>query len=95
MIDKLSSVYKTGGVPLSYMVSKDQTRNVSDVTREEEILHHSSLNGPLFEQDLKNLVSITNEFTIGIPAEAWIKQVMCCRVAMHKSWERYDGKSEG
>ena len=68
--------------------------NISDMTREKEILHHASLNGPLFDQDPKKVMWIIRELTIGTPEEAWIKQAKFGRVAIKKLWGRYDKKSE-
>ena len=84
IIDYLSSVYNTRDLLLIYVVGKEWTKNVADVTREEEILHHTSLNGPMFGQYSKNLMRIIKELTIGTPERVWIKQFKCGCVAMHK-----------
>ena len=53
------------------------------------------MNGLVFDQYSKKLMWLIKEFTIGTPEEAWINQVKCGRVAMHKLRERYYGMSEG
>ena len=56
MIDYLSSIYNTREVPLTYAVRKDYTRDVADMTREGEILHHISLNVPMSDQVPKKVM---------------------------------------
>ena len=69
--------------------------NVADMTREEEILHHTILNGLMFDQYSKNLMHLIKEMAIITPAEYIIRQVKWGRVAMQKLREHYDDKSEG
>ena len=92
MIYYLSSVYNNGEVPLSYAVNNDYMGDVDDMTREEQILYHASLNRPTFDQYFKKLMWLINELTIGIPEEACIKQVKCGRVDMQKLRQYYGGK---
>ena len=69
----LKYVYNTREVPLIYLVRKDYTLDVADMTMEEETLHLARLNGPMFDQDLKKVRRLIKELTIGTPAEDWIK----------------------
>ena len=49
----------------------------------------------MFDQYLKNLMQIIKDITIGTPAEAWINQFKCGRVAMQKLRGHYDSNYEG
>ena len=84
MIDYLSSIYNTREVSLRYTARKEYTDYVADMTREEEMLHHKILNGPMFDQYPKKSMRIIKDITIRTPAEAWINQVKCGYVAMKK-----------
>ena len=95
MIYYLSYVYSTGGVPLSYVVRKDYTVDLSDTKQEEEILHHMIRNELIFDQDSKKVTRLIKELTIRTPEEAWTNQVNFGRVAILKFQEHYYGKSEG
>ena len=74
-IDHLISIFNTREVPLRYVVSKGYMGNVADMTREEEILHHTILNGLMFDQYSKNLMHLIKEMAIITPAENIIRQV--------------------
>ena len=87
MIDCFISVYNTREVPLSYVVRKDYMGYVADNTREEEVIHHAILNGPMFNQDSKNVMQLLKDLSSGAPAYNCIKQVNCGRVSMHKVQE--------
>ena len=56
IISDIGSVYNTREVPLRYVASKEYTGDVADMTREEEILYHTILNGPMFDQDYKEVM---------------------------------------
>ena len=69
MIDYLSSIYNNRKVTLRYVARKDYPGNVTDMTREEETLYHTSLNVPMFDQDYNKVIRIIKELTIGTTSE--------------------------
>ena len=80
---------------LSYVAMQDYMGDMTDMTREEEILHHVSLNEPMFDQYYKRVMWFIKKITIGMPAYYWIKQVKCGHIAMHKLWDHYNDTYEG
>ena len=80
---------------LSYVARKDYTRGVYDTTRDEEILYHTSLDGPMFDQYYNKVMWLINDLTIETPVEVWIKQVKCGCVAMQNFQDHHDVKSKG
>ena len=54
------------------MVRKEYTGNASDITKEEEILYHVSLNWTIFDTDFKKVMQLIKEINIVLPADDWI-----------------------
>ena len=65
------------------------------MSRDEQVIYSAALVGPLFDVDTKDVLRIIKELTTGTPAEAWVKNTTCGRIAMEKLREHYDGMAEG
>lgn len=82
------------GVPLYYVIRKDQP-DESLPLRDREIIYHAPLNGNMFIRDSKRVLSLLKELTAGTDAETWMRGARCGRDAMLSLQAHYDGESEG
>jgi len=95
LVDYFHSVYNTKNIPLSYVIRKNATKEHHEMSRDEQVIYSAALEGPLFDVDTKDVLRIIKELTTGTPAEAWVKNITCGRIAMEKLREHYDGMAEG
>ena len=90
----LHSIKNSRGIPISYVIRKDE--QPEDIPlREREIIYHANLEGNMFIRDSKRVLALLKELTNGTDAEAWMKGRRCGRVAMLALQAHYDGESEG
>ncbi len=89
LVDYFHSVYNTKNIPfLSYVLRKDATKEHHEMSCNEQVIYSSAaLEGPLFDVDMKDVLRIIKkELTTGMPAEAWVKNMITCgRIAMERS----------
>ena len=60
-----------------------------------KIIHQANIVGKMFTRDLRKVLDIITEFTLGTDAETWIKGLKCGRNAIQELQAHYDGPSEG
>ena len=94
-VDYFHGVYNTKNIPLSYVIRKVATKEHHEMSRDEQVIYSTALEGPLFDVDTKDVLRIIKELTTGTPAEAWVKNITCGRISMEKLREHYDGMTEG
>jgi hypothetical protein len=84
----------TLGVPLSYVIRKDDIDVIELDARTKQMIDNAPLTGAVFRSDSTKVLSLLRLVVNGTDAEVWMKGSNCGRVAMQQLQAHYDGDAE-
>ena len=72
-----TDIYKSRGVPLTYVIRKTPTTSGFIIDNEQEITQNTPLRGNIFSRSTKKVLVIIKELTVYYGAETWMKDKHC------------------